>query len=87
MNNATVTPIKFQDVRGAQLLYLKISVGENQVLINIGQKTFDSVTELINPTGKEKTVTPILEQIQKNIEQKEKVIEESIDTLKKKYKK
>lgn len=42
-----VETIKHTDVRGKVLNYLKITNGEKQVLINIGDKTFETVSEVI----------------------------------------
>lgn len=50
-----VEALKHKNVRGKELLYLKISdekTGE-EVIIEIGQKTFDSVTALGKPKKKE----------------------------------
>lgn len=47
MNTIKVEAIKHSDVRGVQLLYLKLTNNEQVVLINVGQKTFDNVTNLI----------------------------------------
>lgn len=45
--NATVTSIKHNDVYGKEQLYLKIEVtGKPDVLINIGEKTFNKVNNL-----------------------------------------
>lgn len=43
---AEVTPIKHTDVRGKELLYLKIKTEEGEVLINIGEKTYESIKRL-----------------------------------------
>lgn len=39
----TVQAIQHADVKGKIQHYIKISNGENNVLINVGQKTYDSV--------------------------------------------
>lgn len=52
-----VETIEFKDVRGKQLLYLKITSNGKEVLINVGQKTFDSVKELETPTQPELPLT------------------------------
>lgn len=44
-----VETIEFKDVRGKELLYLKITSNQKEVLINVGKKTFDSVKELETP--------------------------------------
>lgn len=45
---AEVTPIKHKDVRGKELLYLKIETESGELLINIGDKTFKSLEEMEN---------------------------------------
>lgn len=50
-----VEPIKHKDVRGKEMLYLKITHEgtKKEVVINIGQKTFDAVAEIgLPPTAK-----------------------------------
>lgn len=42
----TVTAITHKDVKGKELLYLKIQNGEHNVLVNVGKKTYDSVKAL-----------------------------------------
>lgn len=66
--NATVTPIKHSDVRGNSLLYLKIEANGKEVLINIGQKTHDSVTELLLPRETKTVINvdnPVIQGLQK----------------------
>lgn len=46
-----VEPIKYTDVRGKELLYLKIEHNGKEVVINVGQKTYDSVKELVAATS------------------------------------
>lgn len=43
--------LKHKDVRGNELLYLKLTHEKTneEILINIGQKTFDSVKNMGNP--------------------------------------
>lgn len=49
--NAQVTSIKHKDVNGKELLYLKIEApGKPDVLINVGQKTYDKVQNLFTLT-------------------------------------
>lgn len=46
---AIVQAIEFADVRGNKLLYLKVQANGKEVLINIGEKTFNSIQELSVP--------------------------------------
>lgn len=53
--------VKHTDVRGKEQLYIKIQEGDKQVIINVGQKTYDAVLALmkmqhekINPHGTKK---------------------------------
>ena len=41
-----VEVIKHKDVRGKELLYLKISNSRGEALLNIGQKTYDAIKYL-----------------------------------------
>lgn len=43
---AEVKAIEHEDVRGKKLLYIKISNGINDLLINVGQKTYDTINDL-----------------------------------------
>lgn len=54
MKKITIETIEHKDVRGNKLLYLKISNGNTDILINVGQKTFDSV-KAITSEKEEKT--------------------------------
>lgn len=58
MKQLIVEPIAFKDVRGKELLYLKITgpKTKGEVLINIGEKTHKAVKELID---KEEGITKI----------------------------
>lgn len=38
--------LQHEDVKGRKLLYIKVSNGEHNVFINVGEKTFNSVKEL-----------------------------------------
>lgn len=42
----TVRAIAHKDVRGNELLYLVIGEEGNQVIINIGKKTYDAINNL-----------------------------------------
>lgn len=48
-NNAMVTPLTHTDVRGKELLYLKIQGASGEVVINIGKATYDGVAKVILP--------------------------------------
>lgn len=41
-----VQAIEHKDIKGRKLLYLKITQGEHEVYVNIGEKTYNSVKEL-----------------------------------------
>lgn len=47
--NALVTPVEHVDVRGNKLLYLKIQASSGEVVVNIGQKTFEGVKKILVP--------------------------------------
>lgn len=47
-HNAQFEAIEHKDVRDNVLKYLKITVGTKDVIINIGQKTFDALKALTN---------------------------------------
>lgn len=46
MAKPTVTAVKWESVDGKKLLYLKIEGGGQTYTVNVGQKTFDKVTEM-----------------------------------------
>lgn len=54
--NANLQAIEYADVRGNKLLYLKIQANGKEVLVNIGVKTYDSVTELLKPRETSTTI-------------------------------
>lgn len=47
-----VETIRWKDIRGKELLYLKITHNGNEVLINVGEKTLKSVENLNTTTHK-----------------------------------
>lgn len=55
-NNAMVSAIKHQDVRGKELLYLKIQANGKEVVINVGKATHEGVEELLKPRETSTTI-------------------------------
>lgn len=49
----TVTAITHTDVRGKELKYLKCTNGKTELLVNVGDKTYESVKNM--ETAKEET--------------------------------
>lgn len=47
--NIAITPIQHKDVRGNDQWYLKMATEKGEFLLNIGQKTFETVSQLIRP--------------------------------------
>lgn len=46
-----VEAVTIKDIKGNDLKYVRISNGDVSYAISVGQKTFDSVKELITPTA------------------------------------
>lgn len=47
MKTLQVRAVKLKDINNKDLLYITINEGEKRVTINVGQKTFDKVQQLI----------------------------------------
>lgn len=48
-----IETVKYKDVRSKELLYLKITNKHNkEYIVNVGEKTFKEVSELIEDEGK-----------------------------------
>lgn len=60
MNTLTVTAVRHKDIRDKEQLYV-IMTNENgdKAIINVGQKTFDSVNELTGVTPKANETTKL----------------------------
>lgn len=56
---ATVEAIEHKDVRGNKLLYMKITKGKNELVINIGEKSFKALRELDDTMTKIQFDTPL----------------------------
>lgn len=46
----TVTAIKHKDVRGKELNYLKLTNGKIELLVNVGEKTYQGVKDMEDKT-------------------------------------
>lgn len=51
----TVKAVKYKDVRDKEQLYVVITKGEKKAIINVGQKTYDSVVALDIAEGEVQT--------------------------------
>lgn len=47
-----VETVKMTDIREKELLYLVVGEGSGKVIINVGQKTFDTVESLLEHTAR-----------------------------------
>lgn len=52
MEKITVTCVKLKDINDKDLLYIKLANGDRYEAINVGQKTFDRVSKLLQPETK-----------------------------------
>lgn len=57
MKKINVMTIRHEDVRGNVLLYLKLENNGNELLINVGQKTFDGANKVLE--GKKMEEAPL----------------------------
>lgn len=57
-HNAQIEVLKMKDVREKELLYLRIKVlgKETPVVVNIGEKTYKAVEEIIKPRETSTTI-------------------------------
>lgn len=67
MKKIEVSTVKHSDVKGNVQMYLVLTIGDRNQYINIGQKTFDGVNELIKIQTGEKQEVDISSKIQQDV--------------------
>lgn len=54
-----VEAVKMTDIREKELLYLIVGEGNGKVIINVGQKTFDTVEKLLENTARPSSLNQV----------------------------
>jgi predicted RNA-binding protein YlqC (UPF0109 family) len=74
-NEIKTEVIQHNDVRGNTQLYLKVSKGDKSHLINVGEKTYNAVKQILENTEtteeqKQEQLKPVNKYLNKKIENK-----------------